>query len=108
MPVDACHGRPTARRSRYLPALRAANERRIAEATSRRATEGVATTPYGQRSRAKYTPEKRRAHRSATMRAANANHNIVIRDLIAIDIDEAPARPRSARGERIEVGPSLS
>lgn len=83
---------------RYSPALRAANERRRAQAEARRlaSNQPVARTPSGRISRAKYTPEERKARRAAALeRRRNP-----IADLISFDIEESRLRPTLAPEER--------
>jgi hypothetical protein len=75
---------------RYPPALRAANERRRAEAQARR--ENATLTPSGRVSRARLSPEQRAAWRREVLRRNNVIRYL-IRDIVANDIDEARTTP---------------
>ena len=76
--------------NRYPPALRAANERRRAEAQARR--ENATLTPSGRVSRARLTPEQRVARRREIMRR-NALFRGPLGDIVSTDVEETQARP---------------
>jgi hypothetical protein len=75
---------------RYPPALRAANERRRAEAQARR--ENATLKPSGRVSRARLTPEQRVAGRREIMRRS-ALYRGPLGDMVSTDVEETHARP---------------